>query len=253
MLNTDNPGKLSRWLTLAADVHFGLAAAADESVDNTIGSANWAREAVAVRLLLRSCRNLEGFILLCEGRLVVESRTLARNLIENSFGVAALESESTAQKYLKMLKDDSEESRRRQGLFILDKLRDTPGDLTRLKEVMEAMDNNLKLMGAKQVAQLGNMLPQYLGYQRLSDDSAHPTANALQHHVAVHRDGDRKHWTYRFELGTDEELSATTHYALLAAIAVGIGVTHLVKAYTANAAMHELAERFRCMPPVATI
>lgn len=244
---------MERWVALAVDVHSALLGASDEAQEMTRGVRNWAPEAVAVRLLLRSCRNLEGVILLCRHRLVVEARTLARSLMENSFGTAALQTEESAKKYIKMLMDDSEKSRRNQGTFILNKLPDAPGDLARLKEATDAIDKRLQLLSPKGVAELGPMLPQYLGYQRLSDDSAHATARALQHHVALHTDGANKHWTYRFELGTDDEISATVHYALLAALAVGIGVTHQVKADTANANLHLRAQQWQSMPSIKTI
>lgn len=241
---------MDRWLVLAADVYAALLLAANEAMDRTQGASNWAPEAVAVRLLLRSCRNLEGVILLCQQRLVVESRTLARSLIENSFGVAALQSPDAARSYLQMLRDDSEESRRRQGKFILENLPSAPGDLARLKQVIDAMDRSLKTISPKQVAELGAMFPQYLGYQRLSDNSAHATATALHHHVAVSSD---KAWCYCFDRGTDGQIAATIHYALLAALAVGIGVSHLLGTDNSNAALHRLSERWREMPPVETI
>jgi hypothetical protein len=100
---------MERWFGLGAEVHASLLAAADMAQELTRASTSWAPEAVAVRLLLRSCRNLEGVLLLCRQGLVVESRTLARSLMENSFGVAALGSKDAAHTYLKMLRDDSEE------------------------------------------------------------------------------------------------------------------------------------------------
>lgn len=97
--------------------------------------------------------------------------------------------------------------------------------------------------------ELGPMLPHYLGYQRLSDNAAHATANVLNHHVVIHSDGANEHWTYRFDPGTGGEISATILYALLAALAVGIGVTQLVKADAANAHLHQLSVRWKNMPP----
>jgi hypothetical protein len=237
-----------RWITLAEAVHAQLVGAADEAMKSTEGMSNWAPETVAVRLLLRSCRNLQGVLLLCRQRLVVESRTLARSIIENSFGVAALLSKPDS--YLKMLREDSEESRRRQGKFILDRLPDSPGDRDKLRAAIATVEKGLDTISPKRVAELGVMLPQYLTYQRLSDDSAHATAKALQHHVKIVHG---KAWTYRSEPGSDGQIAATVHHALLAALSVGIGATEHVGASAANRNLRLLAETWRAMPPVELI
>lgn len=247
MQSTDT---MERWLALAVDVHIGLLAAADESQEMARGVTNWSPEAVAVRLLLRSCRSLEGVILLCRHRLVVEARTLARSILENSFGATALGTEESAQKYLQMLMDDAEKSRRNQGNFILDELPFASGDRAQLKEVTDAIDKRLALLSPKHVAELGPMLPQYIVYQRLSNDSAHATATALEHHVDRYAE---EAWTYRFEPGTDDEISATFRHGLLAALAVGLAVTKLVNANIAFTNLYSLSERWDGMPPTQMI
>ncbi|XQU77395.1 DUF5677 domain-containing protein (plasmid) [Cupriavidus sp. H18C2] len=246
----DGANIAGHWLALAGDVHTAMFLGADEAQRLTDGVTGWSAEAVAVRLLLRSCRNLQGIIVLCEQRLVVESRTLARSLLENSFGVAALQSPESAQTYLQMLWDDSEESRRRQGKFILDKLSSSPGDVAKLRQAIDAMDRSLKTISPKQVAELGAMLPQYLYYQRLSDDSAHATAKSLHHHVTIAAD---KSWTFRYVPGTDGEIAATIQYALIAALAVGVGVADLVGAVESKVRLMQLSERWRALPTAESI
>lgn len=235
------------WFVLAHDTLAALETAADDGIQRTHGAGNWAPVAVAVRLLLRACGNLAGVILLTEHGLVAEGRTLARSLIENSFAVAALH--RTPGEYVEQLKADSERSRRNQAEFILNSMPDGGADRSRLRQAVDRIDKSLKLINQKALALDGPLKDQYLGYQRLSDDAAHVTARSLQRHVQLTKGG----WHYRRQAGTQEEHAATLHYAVMAALGVGIGVTDHLKADGCNAAFAPLCDRFRAMPPVATI
>ncbi|AVA38307.1 MULTISPECIES: DUF5677 domain-containing protein [Cupriavidus] len=234
------------WVVLARDTLDALNTAAAEAMHHPVHS-NWDADAVAVRLLLRACGNLDGVILLVLAGLVAESRTVARSLIENSFCVAALR--ENAQSFIEMLRADSERSRRNQADFILKAFSDDPSDKTRLQERLEAIDKKNSLINIKKLASEGPLARQYLGYQRLSDESAHVTARALQRHVELIKDG----WRYRTARGTPEESASTLHYAVLAALGVGIGVTEIIHAVESNAAFGPLCDRFAAMPAVATI
>ncbi|KAI3611866.1 hypothetical protein D8I24_0024 (plasmid) [Cupriavidus necator H850] len=235
------------WFILAQDTLVALEAAADDGMQRTRGAVNWAPAAVAVRLLLRACDNLAAVSLLTERGLVAEGRTLARSLIENSFAVAALHRKPG--EYVEQLKADSERSRRNQAEFILHSMPDSEADRSRLRQPVERIDKSLKLISQKALALDGPLKDQYLGYQRLSDDAAHVTARSLQRHVQLTEGG----WHYRRQAGTEEENAATLHYAVMAALGVGIGVTEYLKADGCNAAFAPLCDRFRALPPVATI
>lgn len=242
-----NPDVVVTWLTLARDTHAALAGAAQEASLPPLGLEVWSPQAVAVRLLMRTCGNLEAVVVLvCQG-LVAEARILARSLIENSFAVAALVEKPVD--YVDMLKADSERSRRNQGEFILKHMPNSGGDRDRLRQTIDGIDRSFKLINQKELAIGGAFADQYLGYQRLSDDAAHVSARSLERHVTRIGGG----WIYRCESGTPEENASTLHYAILAALGVGIGVNEVLGAVACNATYAELSERFRAMPPVQTI
>lgn len=87
------------------------------AMDNTRESS-MSREAIGARILLRSCAAFQGAVLLTERGMVAEGRTLVRNLVESSFCVAALV--TAPEKFIKLIKDDSEASRQNQRKFVLD-------------------------------------------------------------------------------------------------------------------------------------
>ncbi len=77
------------WFVLAEDLNAALMALT-KSAMNTVRTTSWDPKAVAVRLLLRCCSNLQGIILLTERGMAPEARTLVRSLLEGAFGLAAL-------------------------------------------------------------------------------------------------------------------------------------------------------------------
>src|SRR5689334_22729147 len=80
------------WFKLAVDTNAALMRAAITGT-GTVKTTSMAPEAVAVRVVLRSCGTLQGVILLTERGMVAEGRTLARSLIEDAFCLAALVAE----------------------------------------------------------------------------------------------------------------------------------------------------------------
>lgn len=210
-------------------------------------TTNLSREAVAVRIAIRSCGTLQGVILLTERGMVTEGRMLARSLIENSFCMAALVDNAAA--FLDMLRADSEASRRNQGKFIIaQKLGDSDVDRQRLQVAIDAIDRTADIMNPKKVAALGPLLVQYLVYQGLSDDAGHVSASALHRHVQRHPDGSG--WDYRWLAGDQGENATTLHRTLLATLPIGIALTQILNDSAGNVAFQALAERFRIMPPV---
>ena len=122
------------WFKLAEDTNAALMRTAIAAT-STVKTTSMAPEAVAVRVLLRSCGTFQGVILLTERGMVAEGRTLARSLIENAFCITALLVNPAAT--IEMLKADSDASHRNQGKFVLaeqlvaagakrDKLQSTP-------------------------------------------------------------------------------------------------------------------------------
>ncbi len=238
----------SDWFELADDANAAFmrtAAFATSAVHTT----SMAPEAVAVRVLLRSCGALQGVILLTERGMVAEGRTLARSLIENAFCIAALHDNPTA--FMQMLKEDSEASRRQQGRFIIAQELITSGaSRKKLQAAINAMDK-AEIMSPKKVAALGPLMKQYLSYQRLSDDAAHLSAKSLHRHVLV--DAARGGWTYKWGAGDLGENAATLYHTILAALPIGVGITQMLKDMNGNAAFGDLAIRFQSMPPVPVV
>jgi hypothetical protein len=194
---------------------------------------------------------LQGVILLTERGMVAEGRTLARSLIENAFCIAALIAEPAA--FMKMLKADSDASRRNQGKFILaEQLIATAAKRDELQATMEAIDKKAEIMSPKKVAALGPLMRQYLFYQRLSDDAAHPSSRSLHRYMVT--DASRSGWSgYKSGAGDQGENAATLHSAILAALPIGVGITQMLKDKDGNAEFGGLADRFEAMPPVPLV
>ncbi|MCT7328017.1 DUF5677 domain-containing protein [Ralstonia mojiangensis] len=241
------PNVADAWFALAHDTHAALASAVQAASTPPPGLAVWSPQAVAVRLLMRTCGNLEAVVVLTRQGLVAEGRTLARSLVENSFAAAALVKDPA--EYVDLLKADSERSRRNQATFILQHLPNAGGDRGRLQQAIDAMDKAAELISPKRLALKGPLADQYLFYQRLSDDAAHATARALERHVTRTGGG----WRYRHEPGTPAENAATLHCAVLAALGIGIAVTQVLGAAACNARLAELSELFAQMPAITPI
>ena len=237
------------WFKLAEDTNATLMRAAVAGA-RTIKTTNWSREAVAVRIAMRSCGTLQGVILLTERGMVTEGRMLARSLIENSFCMTALVDNAAA--FLDMLREDSEASRRQQGKFVKDQnLGGSDVDRQKLQAAIDAIDKKAAIMSPKKVAALGPLLIQYLNYQGLSDDAGHVSASSLHRHVQRHPDGSG--WDYRWLAGDQGENATTLHRTLLATLPIGIALTQILDDSAGNVAFQALAERFRVMPLVPSL
>jgi Family of unknown function (DUF5677) len=215
---------------------------------NTVHTVPMTAEAVTVRLLLRSCGNLQAIILLTERGMVTEGRTLVRSLLENAFCVGALVDKP--EEFLALLVDDHNASRRQQGKFIIEQGFGALGEaMDELQAAIDAIHKG-QLLSPKTVAKLSPLTKLYLAYQRLSDGSAHASAQSLERHVL--RNADRSGWTYRWGAGDDDEIAATLSTAVQAALAVGIGVAQTLRGASHDlpegAAFTGLAARLQSMP-----
>jgi hypothetical protein len=240
---SDNP----EWFQLAQQLNIALMSIARHATD-TVKSGNWEPEAVATRILLRSCGTFQGAVLMAERGMTAEARILARSLMEDAFCVAGLV--STPKLFLKMLQEDSEASRRLQGKFIeaagLVAKGETRDKLVAAIDALGKPDT----MNIKKLAGLGALVNQYLYYQRLSDDSAHTSARALEHHVE--RAADNSGWHYKWQPAKKEENAATLQHIVLGALPVGIGLTEVLKDEANGKLLLPIIERFDALK-VATI
>ena len=186
---------------------------------------------------------------MCERGMVAQGRILTRNLMEDAFAMSALH--DNPDKYLALLKEDSEGSRRLQGKFIiLQGLVEKGETFDKLQAAMDAL-GNVRPMSPKAIAELGPLHKQYLAYQRLSDDSAHTSARSLDKHVQA--DAQRTGWCYKWGAGGAGEIATTLHHAVLAGIPTGVGLTQMLNDKANNERFGDISERFLKMPAVGTI
>jgi len=239
------------WFDLCGDTNAVLMRLATTAMKTSAArGSSWSKEAVAVRLLMRSLGALQGVVMMAERGMVVQARTLVRSIIEDSFVAGALTTKPD--EVIKMLKDGAEASRRYQATFIVaEGLGDNPKDRQRLEKVIDTMDGKARFLSPRKVAGLSSMLPQYLNYMRLSEDSAHPSATSLHKHVEVRDDG--LGWSYRIGPARREDIEATLHRAVLAVLPVGMMVTHLMPDDAHNVTLQAIAERFQTLPVSGTI
>jgi hypothetical protein len=174
---------------------------------------------------------------------------LARSLLEGAFAIAALH--DNPEEFVAALHQDNAASRRLQSRHILDHRLGIDRVIeAKLKEVIDSV-GKAKHMSPKGIASLGPLRPQYLAYQRLSDDSAHVSARSLDRHVT--RNEDNSGWMYSWGPGSPEDNAATLHAAILGAISIGIGITAMLNDEHGNAEFGELTRRFQLMPAVKVI
>lgn len=206
-----------------------LKAVADSAMARPIEIA---KDDIALRLLLRSCGNIAGVIVLTRTGLVAEGRTIARCLLENVLGAEKLR--KTPEEYIKLLNDDFELSQRK----LLELLRTLSlDDLTdlgqahhreNLKDLSEKTGNlnkkKTKFIKQDELAKAGDLGWHYSIYKYLSNDAAHTTAQSLDRY-AKEMDGNG---CYLLPEGTNAEHADTLHYAVTFALHVGAIVLNVL-------------------------
>lgn len=232
----------AEWFELAGKVNTALVRAAHTAA-KVARADKMAPEAVATRLLMRSCGAFQGALLLAERAMATEARVLIRSLIENAFCVAALlENPET---FMQMLEKDHNASRLRQAKFILaEKLTGDDTKKGKLEKLIAMLDKG-GIMSPKEVATLGPLTKLYLAYLRLSNDAAHPSATSLERHVLVAP--DRTGWRYRWGAASRKENADTLESAIIAALSIGIGITQLLGDKRGNAAFGPLSDRLQAL------
>jgi hypothetical protein len=234
------------WFQLADDLNALLMCIAKHAT-STVKTDKWATEATATRILMRACGSFQAGILTAERGMTAEARIMARSLIEDAFCLAALAYKPD--EFLAMLKEDSDASRRLQGKFI-----EAAGLIAKGEErdkLLAAIDQLGKpdTMNVKRLAGLGPLTKQYLYYQRLSDDAAHTSGKALEHHVA-HGNGG---WCFRWGPATGEETAATLHHLVIGGMPIAVGAVQILKDEANGKALAPLADRFSAMPNVKIV
>jgi hypothetical protein len=142
---------------------------------------------LALLLLCRTIGNLKGTILLAQGGLVVEARTIVRCCFENLFFVNALDREGD--EFVKEMFYDELASLRSQGEFLLQEKKRLPNPvhIMRVRAFLRDIKNyrtpTRSTLDPKKVARRGPATNFYTFYSELSADAAHPTGKALGHYI----------------------------------------------------------------------
>ena len=168
------------WFDLCEAVNVTLVGVTETAMkDPSARRINWSKEAVAVRLLMRSSGSFQGVVVMAERGMVVPARILVRSIIEDSFVAGALTAKPD--EVIRMLRDGAGASRKHQAAFLIAEGLGggSPQDRQRLEEAIDTMDGKARFFSPRKLAGLSSMLPQYLNYMRLSEDSAHPSATSL--------------------------------------------------------------------------
>ncbi len=239
------------WFRFAEDTNAALMRVVVTARETPVARGiNWSKEAVAVRLLMRSCGSLQGVMLMAKRGMIVQARMLIRAIIEDCFYAGALTTKPD--KVIAMMRDGAEASRLAQAKFIVDQqLGDSAEDRKRLEQAMDEMDKQASFLRPRKVAALSPMLPQYLNYMRLSEDSAHTSASSLNKHVDSNADGSG--WGYKIGPAQQGEIESTLHRAMLAVLPVGVVVNQFMPDPVNNAALKALGNRLQALPTGTTI
>ncbi|MBA6134841.1 MULTISPECIES: DUF5677 domain-containing protein [Pseudomonas] len=199
--------------------------------------------AIAVRVLMRACGTFQSVLLLASRGNVADARTLVRGLVEDSFMIAAICKDP--EKFLKLFKDDANASRKRQTKLVIDNGWAEGETLERLQAIAAELTG--KNTPVKDLAGHGVLEKQYLLYSRLSDDSAHPSATSLNHHVNAEL--DKSGWRYQWKVADRDETSATLHAAFQGLVPVAIGVAEFLKLSEYGGALNAILLAIENAPP----
>lgn len=231
------------WFALAEDLNAALMRTAVSAKAN-VKENLWHPKSVAVRILLRSCGAMQAIVLLTERAMLIEGRTLTRNLIENAICIAALRQKPDD--FVKIIRDDSEASLQRQRKFVIaQNLVDDDKQMDSLRTLIDEI-GKFPSMNLKKIAAMGPLERKYIAFQRFSDGSSHLSARSLHHHIF--RDVENQGFQYRWCIADDGQNSATLHYSAMAGLAIGIAATEIFADAGNNAEYGDLVARFEQLP-----
>ncbi|MEW6211974.1 MAG: DUF5677 domain-containing protein [Acidobacteriota bacterium] len=238
--------EIPAWFALAEDTNRTMMRI-QRAAKDAVRTNSMDPQAIAVRLLIRACYSLQGVIVMTERGMVAEARMLVRSIAEDAIYLAALV--SNPDDFIAKLKEDSDAARARQGKFLLAEKLVQEGQREKLMEAVEGI-GKVKNFNVRDLAGKGPLTGMYLTYLRLSDDAGHMSAKSIDRHIHRNDDGT---WLYKVGPGTAEDNAATLYHAVMAAIAVGVGITDLIEATRAGSNFRELADRVAAMPAVPTV
>lgn len=228
---------------LAEDVNRLLMRIAHTAMD-TAKTNLQSPESVAVRLVLRAAGTFQGAVLLAERGLVADARTLVRSCLEDAFALAALITDP--EDFMSKYESDFNGATRRQLKFVTEQ---KLGDATLHQSLTDKLNSTPKggPLNPSDLAKGSPLDVQYLMYQRLSNDSAHPSATSLAHHA--YRHPDKTGWCYSWQVADEETNAATLQIAIQAILPVAVGIVDFLKLRSFDGTFETILERLGILPP----
>ncbi|ROO36963.1 hypothetical protein BIV08_21970 [Pseudomonas sp. AF76] len=227
---------------LANDVNtsfMALLAFATESAKVNLQSP----QSVAVRLAFRAINSLQSVVLLTERGIVADSRTLARSVLEDAFAIGALVDDPV--KFMSDYELDHQNSTHRQLKFVASQQLSDPKVREKIEQKLNAAPKGKQLLAASATTKGRPLEKLYLYYLVLSNDSAHPSATSLEHHV-FRADGGTG-WHYKWSIADASVNASTLHIALSGIIAIAIALREYLKLVTFGDVIDALWERLEAL------
>lgn len=144
---------------------------------------------VALTLLARTLGNMKAAVLLLQGGLLIEARTIVRCVYENFFFSAALAKRGAT--FIEALERDDITNRKKRAAGLLD-WSQRRGEKAIFHDTLAAFRDSLIQEHGKtdtiilqQAAQSGDVGDAFAFYRELSSDAAHPSAASLSRHISV--------------------------------------------------------------------
>jgi len=184
----------------------------------------------AILFHVRTLSNFQGTILLAEGGMTVEARTLARCMYENVFCVATLRKEPD--KFISEMEEGEQASTKSKARWLLQEPArldfSGPNAADKLRERVEQMDKRwgkLSPLEWKRLAERGGVGDAYLYYKVLSGDAAHPSISALDRYIIAGRGATLAGVRFAPDIDSVQD---SLNCACNAAIMVGLAVAEVV-------------------------
>lgn len=211
-----------------------IAAAADSAKVNLQSP-----QSVAVRLAFRAANSLQSVVLLAERGIVADTRTLARSVLEDAFAIGALVDDPV--KFMADYELDHHNATHRQLKFVASQELADPSVRKRIEQKLSAAPKGKQLLGASNNTKGRPLEKFYLYYMLLSNDSAHPSATSLDHHVFRVEGGTG--WFYKWRVADAEINASTLRIALSGSIAVAIAIREYLQLAAFGEVIDALWER----------
>jgi hypothetical protein len=161
---------------------FGEKILTEATVQTTFGSVA-SKQLIAFLLTVRTLSNLQGALLMVERGMIIEGRTLARSILENSFYIAAIheKGDEFADRMIEAQHLFSKKfGNHLFGLKLLDK--NKADEIAAYLNVNK--DNPKGYLSVNEVVKIGNQNEMYTFYSTLSNDAAHPSMRSLNRYMA---------------------------------------------------------------------